>query len=86
MLVAFFMHVRIDAGLFIPKMKYSTCVPRPRSQTTSENKKNCQVAGEAPVEEFQQTAKLVEQEVAPEGSEMEAWMLASMRFLHPKVG
>ena len=30
-----------------------------------------QVAGEAPVEEFQQTAKLVEQEVAPEGSEME---------------
>lgn len=31
-----------------------------------------QVAGEAPVEEFQQTAKLVEEEVAPQGSQMEA--------------
>lgn len=72
-----------------PKMKYSTCmymscVPRPRSQTTSEKKKNWQVAGEAPVEEFQQTAKLVEQEVAPEGSEMQASMLASMSFPSPE--
>ena len=29
------------------------------------------------MEEFQQTAKLVEQEVAPEGSEMQASMLSS---------
>eukprot|EP00438_Fugacium_kawagutii_P018473 Skav204802 [mRNA] locus=scaffold763:574295:577546:+ [translate_table: standard] len=31
-----------------------------------------EVAGEAPVEEFQQTAKVVEQEVAPQGSQAEA--------------
>eukprot|EP00434_Breviolum_minutum_P003511 symbB.v1.2.003087.t1/scaffold174.1/size397799/7 len=43
-----------------------------------------QVAGEAPVEEFQQTAKLVEQEVAPEGSEMQAalgLLLARQQFV-----
>ena len=47
------------------------------SQHPKKKKKNWQVAGEAPVEEFQQTAKLVEQEVAPEGSEMQASMLSS---------
>ena len=70
-----------------PKLKYSKCVPRPRSQTTSgkKKKKHWQVAGEAPVEEFQQTAKLVEQEVAPEGSEMQAFFVV-VEKLHPKVG
>eukprot|EP00435_Cladocopium_sp_Y103_P015137 s2819_g3.t1 len=43
-----------------------------------------QVAGEAPVEEFQQTAKLVEEEVAPQGSQMEAALeavLARQQFV-----
>ena len=37
------------------------------------------------MEEFQQTAKLVEQEVAPEGSEMQAFFVV-VEKLHPKVG
>ncbi|CAK9047875.1 Peptidyl-prolyl cis-trans isomerase D (PPIase D) (40 kDa peptidyl-prolyl cis-trans isomerase) (Cyclophilin-40) (CYP-40) (Cyclophilin-related protein) (Estrogen receptor-binding cyclophilin) (Rotamase D) [Durusdinium trenchii] len=43
-----------------------------------------QVAGEAPVEEFQQRAKVVEEEVAPEGSQMEAALgvvLARQQFV-----